>query len=313
MSMDKTNINKVLALLANSSDFDANIPTVIVIVGPTAVGKTAFAIALAQHFNTQIISADSRQCYNELSIGVAKPSTAELAAVKHYFIGTHSINEDVNAGVFEKYALDAAATIFKTNAVAVMVGGTGLYIKSFCEGIDLMPAIDPDLRNKIIDDYETNGLEWLQHQVAAKDPIYWTSTQEKNNPQRLMRALEMVLATGKSITEFQSAQKVKRPFNILKVGLSMPREILNGRINNRVDAMMEDGLLEEVKGLLPMAHLNALQTVGYQEIFAHLRGEISLQEAVLQIKQHTRQYAKRQMTWFTKDTAVNWLELDTKS
>ncbi|MEN9976870.1 MAG: tRNA ((37)-N6)-dimethylallyltransferase MiaA, partial [Bacteroidota bacterium] len=165
MSMDKTNINKVVALLA-ASDFDANIPTVIVIVGPTAVGKTAFAIALAQHFNTQIISADSRQCYNELSIGVAKPSTDELAAVKHYFIGNHSINEEVNAGVFEKYALDAAAQIFKTNAVAVMVGGTGLYIKSFCEGIDLMPAIDPALRNSIIEDYETNGLEWLQHQVA---------------------------------------------------------------------------------------------------------------------------------------------------
>jgi tRNA dimethylallyltransferase len=311
--MDKTNINKVLALLSNSSDFDANIPTVIVIVGPTAVGKTAFAIALAQHFNTQIISADSRQCYNELSIGVAKPSTDELAAVKHYFIGTHSINQEVNAGVFEKYALDTAATIFKTNAVAVMVGGTGLYIKSFCEGIDLMPSINPALRNKIIEDYETNGIEWLQHQVAANDPIYWESTHEKNNPQRLMRALEMVLATGKSITEFQSAQKVTRPFNILKIGLSMPREILNERINNRVDAMMEDGLLEEVKGLLHMAHLNALQTVGYQEIFAHLRGEISLQEAVLQIKQHTRQYAKRQMTWFTKDTAVNWLELDTKS
>jgi tRNA dimethylallyltransferase len=176
-----------------------------------------------------------------------------------------------------------------------------------------MPSIDPALRNKIIEDYETNGIKWLQHQVAANDPIYWKSTHEKNNPQRLMRALEMVLATGKSITEFQSAQKVKRPFNILKVGLSMPREILNERINNRVIAMMEDGLLEEVKGLLPMAHLNALQTVGYQEIFAHLRGEISLQEAVLQIKQHTRQYAKRQMTWFTKDTAVNWLELESKS
>jgi tRNA dimethylallyltransferase len=311
--MDKTNINKVLALLSNSSDFDANIPTVIVIVGPTAVGKTAFAISLAQHFNTQIISADSRQCYNELSIGVAKPSTDELAAVKHYFIGTHSINEEVNAGVFEKYALDTAVTIFKTNAVAVMVGGTGLYIKSFCEGIDLMPSIDPALRNKIIEDYETNGIEWLQHQVADNDPIYWESTHEKNNPQRLMRALEMVLATGKSITEFQSAQKVTRPFNILKIGLSMPRELLNERINNRVDAMMEEGLLQEVASLMSSANVNALQTVGYQEIFAHLRGEISLQEAVLQIKQHTRQYAKRQMTWFTKDTAVNWLELDTKS
>jgi tRNA dimethylallyltransferase len=310
--MDKTNINKVVALLA-ASGFDSNIPTVIVVVGPTAVGKTAFAIALAQHFNTQIISADSRQCYHELNIGVAKPTTQELAAAKHYFIGTHSINEEVNAGVFEKYALDAADQIFKTSATAVMVGGTGLYIKSFCEGIDLIPAIDVAIRNRMITDYEANGLEWLQKEVADKDPIYWESTHEKNNPQRLMRALEIVVATGKSITSFQSAQKVTRPFNILKIGLSMPREILNGRIHERVDAMMQDGLLEEVKGLLPMAHLNALQTVGYQEIFAHLRGEISLQDAVLQIKQHTRQYAKRQMTWFTKDAAVNWLELESKS
>ena len=310
--MDKTNINKVVAILA-ASDFDSNIPTVIVIVGPTAVGKTAFAIGLAQHFNTQIISADSRQCYNELNIGVAKPAAAELAAVKHHFISSHSITQDVNAGVFEKYALNAAASIFKTNATAVMVGGTGLYIKSFCEGIDVMPAIDPTIRNRMITDYEINGLEWLQKEVATKDPIYWESTHEKNNPQRLMRALEIVLATGKSITGFQTEQKVTRPFNILKIGLSMPREILNGRINNRVDAMMQDGLLEEVKGLLPMAHVNALQTVGYQEIFEHLRGEISLQDAVTMIKQHTRQYAKRQMTWFTKDATVNWLELDTKS
>ena len=312
MRMDKKNINKVIALLA-TSDFESNTPTVIVIVGPTAVGKTAFAIALAQHLNTQIISADSRQCYNELNIGVAKPTAAELAAVKHHFISSHSINQEVNAGIFEKYALDAAAQIFKTNATAVMVGGTGLYIKSFCAGIDVMPAIDPAIRNRLITDYAINGLEWLQQEVAAKDPIYWESTNEKNNPQRLMRALEIVLATGKSITSFQSAQKVTRPFNILKIGLSMPREILNNRIGDRVDAMIHEGLLEEVKGLLPRAHLNALQTVGYQEIFAHLRGEISLQDAVAQIKQHTRQYAKRQMTWFTKDNQINWLELESKS
>ncbi len=310
--MDKKNINKVVALLA-ASDFESKTPTVIVIVGPTAVGKTAFAIALAHHLNTQIISADSRQCYNELNIGVAKPTAAELAAVKHHFISSHSINQEVNTGIFEKYALDAAAQIFKTNATAVMVGGTGLYIKSFCEGIDLMPAIDAAIRNRLITDYAINGLEWLQQEVAAKDPIYWESTHEKNNPQRLMRALEIVLATGKSITSFQSAQKVARPFNILKIGLSMPREILNNRIGDRVDAMIQEGLLEEVKGLLPRAHLNALQTVGYQEIFAHLRGEISLQDAVAQIKQHTRQYAKRQMTWFTKDNQINWLELESKS
>ena len=311
--MDKTNINKVLALLSNSSDFNPQQPTVIVIVGPTAVGKTALAIEVANHFNTAIISADSRQCYQELSIGVAKPTTTEIAAAKHYFIGSHSINEEVNAGVFEKYALDTAAQIFKSNSVAVMVGGTGLYIKSFCEGIDAMPGIDPALRNSIIADYEKMGLAWLQEQVANSDPEYFAQTHEKNNPQRLMRALEMVLATGKSITHFQSAQKITRPFNIVKIGLSMPREILNARINSRVDAMMEEGLLQEVKSLLPNAQVNALQTVGYQEIFAHLRGEITLQDAVAQIKQHTRQYAKRQMTWFTKDNQINWLELESKS
>ena len=311
--MDKTNINKVLALLSNSSDIHPQQPTVIIIVGPTAVGKTSLAIEIANHFNTDIISADSRQCYQELSIGVAKPTATELVAAKHYFIGSHSINEEVNAGVFEKYALDAAAQIFKTNTVAVMVGGTGLYIKSFCEGIDAMPNVDPALRNSIIADYEKMGLAWLQEQVANSDPEYFAQTHEKNNPQRLMRALEMVLATGKSITHFQSAQKITRPFNIVKIGLSMPREILNARINSRVDAMMEEGLLQEVKSLLPNAQVNALQTVGYQEIFAHLRGEITLQDAVAQIKQHTRQYAKRQMTWFTKDNQINWLELDTKS
>jgi tRNA dimethylallyltransferase len=311
--MDKTNINNVLALLSASSDFNPQQPTVIIIVGPTAVGKTAFAISLAQHFNTSIISADSRQCYKELSIGVAKPTAMELAAAKHYFIGSHSIHEEVNTGIFEKYALDAAAQIFKTNSTAVMVGGTGLYIKSFCEGIDAMPAISPDLRDRITQDYEKNGLNWLQQQVAAKDPKYWESTHEKNNPQRLMRALEIVLSTGVSITSFQTDQKITRPFNIIKIGLSMPRELLNERINNRVDVMMQEGLLQEVTGLLPHANSNGLQTVGYKEIFAHLRGEISLEQAAMQIKQNTRQYAKRQMTWFKKDTEVNWLELNPKS
>jgi tRNA dimethylallyltransferase len=311
--MDTTTINKVLALLSGSSDFNPQQPTVIIVVGPTAAGKTAFAIELAHHFKTDIISADSRQCYKELSIGVAKPSALELSAAQHYFIGSHTIDEEVNAGVFEKYALDAAAQIFKTNSTAVMVGGTGLYIKSFCEGIDAMPSTSPALRTSILQDYTTNGLSWLQEQVQKKDPVYWNQTAEQNNPQRLMRALEIVLTTGTSITSFQTAQKVVRPFNIVKVGLSMSREILNARINERVDAMMEEGLLEEVTSLLPNAYMNALQTVGYKEIFAHLRGEISLQNAVAQIKQNTRQYAKRQMTWFKKDTAVNWLEFNPKS
>ena len=211
--------------------------TVIVIAGPTAVGKTAFAIQLAQHFNTEIISADSRQCYRELNIGVAKPSDEELKIVHHYFIGSHSIQDDVNAGTFEQLALQSSEKIFQKNSVAVMVGGTGLYIKSFCEGMDEMPAIYKDIRNKIIEQYELDGLVWLQQQVQLKNPEFWKIA-EQQNPQRLMRALEMVEQTGESITSFRKKNIVERDFNILKIGLELPREILYKRINDRVDIMM---------------------------------------------------------------------------
>ena len=284
-------------------------PTCIVIVGPTAVGKTSLAIKVAQHFHTKIISADSRQCFKELNTGVAKPSAGELRSVEHYFINSHSIQEEVNAAVFEQYALEKVNEIFRHNNVAVMVGGTGLYVKAFCQGIDELPVIDHAIRQSIMAGYEAGGLEWLQRQVEKNDPVYYLSGEIKN-PQRLMRALEVKLSTGRSILLFQTQQKKKRDFNIIKIGLQLPREQLIANINNRVDAMVQAGLPEEVEQLLPYKKLNALQTVGYREIFAYLDGTVSLTEAAEMIKLNTRQYAKRQMTWFRKDKEVKWCEPD---
>lgn len=280
--------------------------TCIVIVGPTAVGKTAFAIDVAKHFSTQIISADSRQCFKELNIGVAKPSEEELAAVHHYFISSHSIQETVNAATFEKYALEKMDKIFSNHDIAVMVGGTGLYIKAFCEGIDEIPTIKEEVRQTIITNYNNSGIEWLQQQIKENDQQYFIKG-EILNPQRMMRALEVKMSTGKSIVEFQTKQKQKRNFNIIKVGLEMPREVLYDRINKRVDVMMENGLLDEVKNLLSFKDLNALQTVGYSELFKYLSGETTLQVAVDAIKQNSRRYAKRQMTWFKKDEDIKWI------
>ena len=279
--------------------------TCIVITGPTAVGKTALAISLAQHFSTQIISADSRQCYKELSIGVAKPSIEELQSIPHHFIDSHSIHENMNAGIFEKYALNKIAEIFVTNDIAIMVGGTGLYVKTFCEGMDEIPVVSPGVREQITSNYNANSLVWLQQEVQLNDPIFCIKG-EMQNPQRLMRALEVKLSTGKSIVEFQSQQKIIRDFNIIKIGLELPREDLYKRINLRVDKMMEDGLLDEVKDLVKFQQLNALQTVGYKELFNYLDNKTSCATAVEAIKINTRHYAKRQLTWFKKDETIKW-------
>ena len=279
--------------------------TVIIILGPTAVGKTSIAIDVAAHFKTQIISADSRQCFKELNIGVAKPSPKQLKLVKHYFINSHSIEQEVNAGVFEKYALNAVEEIFHPHDVAIMAGGTGLYIKAFCEGMDEMPAVPVHLRDKIISTYKSKGIEWLQNEVKEKDPLYFASG-EILNPQRLMRALEIKLFTGQSIREYQQQKPVQRDFNIIKIGIELSREELYHNINRRVDEMMDNGLLDEVKGLLPFRNLNALQTVGYAELFAYLEGKTSLDKAADFIKQNTRHYAKRQLTWFKKDQSIKW-------
>lgn len=279
--------------------------TVYIIVGPTAVGKTSFAISLAQHLKTEIISADARQCYAELSIGVARPSLEELSKVPHHFIASHSVNETVNAQVFENYALAKADELFKTHHSVVMVGGTGLYIKAFCEGLDLIPAIDPAIREDIIKQYEKLGLRWLQKEVSVKDPMYWAKG-EQQNPQRLMRALEVMLGTGASIVSFQIKNKITRPFNIVKVGLELPREQLYERINQRVISMVENGLESEVRNLLPQNHLNALQTVGYSEWMPYFEGNLSKEKVIENIQQNTRHYAKRQMTWFKKDPEITW-------
>ncbi|MCX6210357.1 MAG: tRNA (adenosine(37)-N6)-dimethylallyltransferase MiaA [Bacteroidetes bacterium] len=275
-------------------------------VGATAVGKTSFAINVAQYFNTKIISCDSRQCYKELNIGVAKPSFEELKAVEHYFISSHSIHQNVNVGVFEQYSLQIVNEIFVANDIVVMVGGTGLYANAFCNGIDEMPNIDIAIRANIIKQYETNGLEWLQQQIAVKDPIFWQQA-EQQNPQRLMRALEIVEATGNSITHYKKSNKVERNFNIIKIGLELPRQELIERIDRRVDMMLSEGLVEEVKGLINYKHLNALQTVGYSELFDCFENKYTFNQAIEKIKIHTRQYAKRQMTWFKKDLLIQWI------
>ena len=283
--------------------------TVIIVAGPTAAGKTAVAIRLAEHFKTEIISADSRQCYKELNIGVARPSEEELKAIPHYFIASHSIQEEITAVGFAEYALQKVSELFKKQDVVVMVGGTGLYIKAFCEGLSPMPDIDPVIRKRIIQQYEEKGLAWLQEQIREKDPAFFEKG-EMQNPQRVMRALEMVESTGKGILSFQKGEKVIRDFNIIKIGVELPKEQLHLNIHQRVDKMIEAGLVDEVKGLLPYKELNALQTVGYAEIFEYLEDNISLEKAIEEIKVHTRQYAKRQLTWFRKDEEIKWFAPD---
>lgn len=284
--------------------------TVYIVVGPTAVGKTALAIDLAKRLNASIISADARQCYQEMTIGVARPSKEELSQVPHYFIASHSVKETVNAAVFEEYALQKVNELFANQDAVVMVGGTGLYIKAFCEGLDAIPAIDPAIRAWIIQQYEKLGLRWLQKEVSVKDPLYWEKG-EQQNPQRLMRALEVVLGTGASIVSFQQKNKVLRPFNIVKIGLEMPRPDLYARINQRVLNMVEEGLEQEVRSLAAFSELNALQTVGYSEWGPFFRGEYALDRVIELIQQNTRHYAKRQLTWFKKDPEIKWYQAST--
>ena len=276
-------------------------------MGPTAVGKTSFAIALAKALNTEIISADARQCYKEMNIGVARPSADELKAVPHHFIASHSITENINASYFENWAMDKVESLFSTKDAIVMVGGTGLYIKAFCEGLDLIPAIDAEIRENIIAQYEKLGMRWLQKEVSVKDPQYWEKGEQKN-PQRLMRALEVMLGTGSSIISFQNKKAVERPFKMVKIGLELDREELYQRINDRVLNMIELGLEKEVKGLEDYAHLNALQTVGYSEWKDYFEQKISMEKVIENIQQNTRHYAKRQMTWFKRDPATTWFK-----
>jgi tRNA dimethylallyltransferase len=281
--------------------------TVIIIAGATASGKTSLAIQLAQHFNTEIISADSRQCFKELNVGVAKPSPEELQLVPHHFISSHSITDDVTAQIFEQYAIEKCTHLFQHNPIVIMAGGTGLYIRAFCEGLDPIPNADKDIRAFIAMQYQTNGLAWLQKEVSTSDPLFWQQC-EQQNPQRLMRALEIKLGTGNSIMHYRNQQIVERPFNIIKLGLSVEKTLLYHNINHRVDSMMRAGLLEEAANLSSSAHLNALQTVGYKELFAYINDITTLDMAIDAIKINTRHYAKRQITWFKKDASIQWID-----
>ncbi len=288
----------------------SNINTVYVIAGPTAVGKTAIAIQLANALGTSIISADSRQCYREMTIGTAKPSEDELAAVPHYFINSHSVTEHLSTADFERLALSYLDEIFKATNTAVVCGGTGLYIKTLCEGIDSMPDVDEAIDEEVNQLYKEQGITWLQEALQKEDPTFY-KTGEVNNPVRLIRALSFIRSTGKSITDYRTGAKKDRPFNIVKVALDMPREVLYDRINRRVDIMMEQGLLTEATALYPQRHLKNLQTVGYSELFEYMDGNRTLDEAIGKIKQHSRNYAKRQLTWFRKDKEFNWLDANT--
>ena len=279
--------------------------TLIVVAGPTAVGKTAVSIMLAREFGAEIISADSRQLFRELTIGTAKPSAEELAAVRHHFINYLSINEQYNAAQYGEEATRLIYSLFEQKDFLIMCGGSGLYIKAALEGFDDIPAIDPKTREGIRRDYESNGLGWLQEQLKQYDPEYFQIV-DKQNPQRMMRALEVVLDTGSSIQIFFKKSRHQHPFRVLKVGLELPREDLYARIDGRMDDMIASGLFEEARQLYEHRHHNALQTVGYQEVFGYLDGFYDREEAIRLLKRNSRHYAKRQLTWFRRDPEIRW-------
>ena len=284
-----------------------NSPTLIVIAGPTASGKTAAAIQLAKHYKTVIVSADSRQFYRQMSIGTAKPTEEELSAAKHYFINSLSITESYTVGHFEKQCLKLLDELFKTHGVVILVGGSGLFIKAITDGFDEFPDADPDVRKKLNLEFDELGIAPLQEKLKIADPEYYKQV-DLNNPQRVIRALEIFEHTGVPFSAYRKSAINKRPFNIVKLGLTLPREVLYDRINQRVDLMVKQGLVDEVKSLLPYRHLNALNTVGYSEMFEYFDGKTDLESAIEQIKQNTRRFAKRQLTWFRKDKDIKWIE-----
>ncbi|MFT4525990.1 MAG: tRNA dimethylallyltransferase [Bacteroidia bacterium] len=282
--------------------------TLHVVCGPTAVGKTAYSIKLAQKLGTEVISADSRQLYREIPIGTAQPSEEELASVKHHFIASRSVTEDYNAGAFGKDALELLENLFEQYDDVVMCGGTGLYIKAVVDGFDDLPKADSETRLQIEKGFEEGGIEYLQAELKRLDPTHYETT-DLSNKQRLMRALEVCVVSGKTYSEQRTGNTEERDFNVKMIGLSMSRELLNERINLRVDQMMEDGLLDEVRAVHHLKETNALQTLGYRELFDFLEEKWTLQEALEKMKTNTRRFAKRQMTWFRRDQRVDWIEV----
>lgn len=281
----------------------------IVIAGPTAVGKTELCINLAKNFNTEIISSDSRQFFKETVLGTAKPTGIQLSQVPHHFINSHSIHDHYDVSLFEKEVLNLMHTFFKNHKMIIMTGGSGLYIDAVCNGFDEMPKIDSEIRQKIIKEYELKGLIFLQEQVMLLDPEYFTLV-DQNNPQRLMRAIEVCRATGKPFSAYRKKKKVDRPFKVIKIGLERDRSELYHRIDLRMDLMIQQGLFDEATSLFPYKDLNALQTVGYSEIFGFLEGKYDKEEAIRLLKRNSRRYAKRQLTWFKKDPEMSWFHPD---
>lgn len=281
----------------------------LVLAGPTAVGKTSCGIKVAGHFGTEIISADSRQIYRETTIGTAVPSPQELAMVRHHFIQTISVKETYNASIYENQVLERLEQLFSLHELVVMVGGSGLYIDAVCEGIDELPKVDPDLRNELQERLEREGLEKLSEELRTLDPLSYERVDLKNH-MRVLKALEISIQTGKAYSSFLSETEKERPFQILRIALDLDREILYQRINDRVDQMMEAGLMEEVKQVQDMRGYTAMKTLGYRELFQVLDGKLSLEEGVDLIKRNTRKFARKQLTWFRKENRYQWFSPD---
>lgn len=284
--------------------------TLITVIGPTAIGKTAMAIQLAQHFGCEILSCDSRQFFKEMTIGTAVPDAEELAAVPHHFIHNKSIFEPYTVGDFEKEAIAKLDELFQNHDFAVLVGGSGLYVDAVLKGFDDFPEVPDDIRQTVRSHYENDGIPYLQQELQRRDPDYF-STVDTENPQRMMRALEVCLTTGQPYSAFLKQKKNTRNFDVVLIGLEADREIMYDRINRRVDLMMQAGLLPEAEKLYPHRDLNALQTVGYRELFAYFDGTFTLDFAISEIKKNTRRFAKRQMTWFRRNENTQWFDFET--
>lgn len=287
----------------------------ITIVGPTAIGKTSLSIALAQHFNCEIISCDSRQFFKEMTIGTAVPNELELSSAKHHFIHNKSIFESYNVGDFEKEAISKLNELYKTNDFAILVGGSGLYVDAILKGFDDIPEIDKSIRDAVMSEFEINGIGYLQESLKKLDQNYYSELTQKNpqtllNPQRMMRFVEVCIGTGKPYSSFINQKKNQRSFTPILIGLEAKREVIYDRINQRVDIMMNEGLLAEAKKVYPQKELNALQTVGYKELFSYFDNEIALEFAIEEIKKNTRRFAKRQLTWFKRNPETKWFEYD---
>ncbi len=281
-------------------------PTLLVLVGPTGVGKTELSLRIAERLGCPIISADSRQIYREIPIGTAAPTQEEQQRVRHYMVATKSVADDYNAGQYERDVLELTDELFKTHDTLLLTGGSMLYVDAVCKGLDELPSVTAELREEVQTEYRTKGMEWLQREVEQIDPAYWAEV-DQQNPQRLLHCVEICRASGKQYSDLRQQKTAERPFRIVKVGLTRPREELYGRINRRVEEMVRAGLEEEARSVYPLRQKNSLQTVGYREMFAYMDGEYDLPHAIEQIQLNSRHYAKRQMTWFNRDNTIHWL------